>query len=171
MNLAQKSRDTQLTERIIYKEEKSKINNETGEIVEEVKHTTTRIPKEPNYIKVYIQAVGLLHNLPNSADKILFELIKYVNYDNEIIINKNVKERIAERLNISLSRVNMYISDLTKKNFLIRKARGVYILNPYVFGKGNWKDIYELRKALQLNVIFKDNEIDVIYAGEVKDEK
>ena len=112
-----------------------------------------------------------MHNLPNSADKILFELIKYVNYDNEIIINKNVKERIAERLNISLSRVNMYISDLTKKNFLIRKARGVYILNPYVFGKGNWKDIYELRKALQLNVIFKDNEIDVIYAGEVKDEK
>jgi hypothetical protein len=169
MNLASANRKVSKPfqkEKITYEHRETYYNAETGEIKEETKKQTIQIPKEDEYIKIYIKAVGLLHNLPNSADKIVFELIKYVNYDNEIIINKTMKKNIANRLAISLSRVNMYISDLSKKNILIRKARGVYILNPHLFGKGNWHDIYRLRKELELNVIFKEGEVEIINAGE-----
>lgn len=60
----------------------------------------------------------------------------------------------------------MYITDLHKQKFLIRKNRGVYILNPYIFGKGNWGDIYNLRKELELDIIFKEGEIEITRAGE-----
>jgi len=172
MNLAQQnSNNKRRKERITYLEKKEKIDYDTGEIKEENTTRIIKIPKEDNYIKVYIKTIGLLHNLPNSADKILFELLKYVNYDNEIIINKSVKENIAKRLELSLSRINMYISNLHKKKFLIRKNRGVYILNPFVFGKGNWRDIYNLRKELELDIIFKENEIEVITSTKDKNDK
>ena len=170
MNLAQNNSERYTKpyqkEKITYLEKERKIDYETGEIKEEKTAKTIKIPKEDNYIKLYIKTIGLLHNLPNSADKILFELLKYVNYDNEIIINKSVKQNIARRLGLSLSRINMYITDLHKQKFLIRKNRGVYILNPYIFGKGNWGDIYNLRKELELDIIFKEGEIEITRAGE-----
>jgi len=173
MNLAQQNSNNKRKkkERITYLEKKEKIDYKTGEIKEENTTRIIKIPKEDNYIKVYIKTIGLLHNLPNSADKILFELLKYVNYDNEIIINKSVKENIAKRLELSLSRINMYISNLHKEKFLIRKNRGVYILNPFIFGKGNWGDIYNLRKELELDIIFKENEIEVITSTKDKNDK
>jgi hypothetical protein len=165
MNLAQNNNKEYGKEKIIYEQRELIINNETGEVKEEINNKTIKIPKEDNYIKIYIKTIGLLHNLPNSADKILFELLKYVNYDNEIIINKSVKQNIANRLNLSLSRINMYITNLYKENFLIRKNRGVYILNPFIFGKGNWKDIYNLRKKLELDIVFKEGEIEIKKSG------
>jgi len=168
MNLAQQNRKPYEKEKITYVEKSCYINQETGEIKEEEEKKVIKIPREDEYIKVYIKTIGILHNIPNSADKILFEILKYVNYDNRIIITKPVKETIANRLNISLSRVNNYLTTLTKRNILIREDRGMYILNPYIFGKGNWYDIYKLREDLHLNVIFKEGEIDILDAGSSK---
>jgi len=171
MNLAEENRKQRKTyekEKITYIEKNCYINHETGEIKEKEEKKVIKIPREDEYIKIYIKTVGVIHNLPNSADKILFEILKYVNYDNRIIITKPVKENIAKRLNISLSRVNNYLSSLNKKNILIREDRGMYILNPYIFGKGNWYNIYKLREELHLNVVFKEGEIDILDAGSSK---
>jgi predicted transcriptional regulator len=152
-------------EKICYVEQNTYINNETGEIKTQEEKKVIRIPKEDEYIKIYIKTIGILHNIPASADKILLEIIKYTSYNNRIILTKPVKQDIANNLNISLSRVNNYITTLIKKNILIRKDRGMYILNPYIFGKGNWHDIYNLRKELRLDVVFKEGEIEILEAG------
>jgi predicted transcriptional regulator len=168
MNLAEqnrKQREPYEKEKIYYVEQSTYINNETGEIKKQEEKKVIRIPKEDEYIKIYIKTIGVLHNIPASADKILLEIIRYVNYDNRIIITKPVKEKIAERLGLSYSRVHNYISTLSKKNILIREDRGMYILNPYIFGKGNWHDIYNLRKELRLDVVFKEGEIEILEAG------
>ena len=168
MNLAEqnrKQREPYEKEKIYYVEQSTYINNETGEIKTQEEKKVIRIPKEDEYIKIYIKTIGVLHNIPASADKILLEIIKYTSYNNRIILTKPVKQDIANNLNISLSRVNNYITTLIKKNILIRKDRGMYILNPYIFGKGNWHDIYNLRKELRLDVVFKEGEIEILEAG------
>jgi len=168
MNLAEqnrKQREPYEKEKIYYVEQSTYINNETGEIKKQEEKKVIRIPKEDEYIKIYIKTIGVLHNIPASADKILLEIIKYTSYNNRIILTKPVKQDIANNLNISLSRVNNYITTLIKKNILIRKDRGMYILNPYIFGKGNWHDIYNLRKELRLDVVFKEGEIEILEAG------
>ncbi len=146
-------------EKITYKEKKETIDYETGEIKEEVEYTTIKIPKEDNYIKLYIKYITYMHNLPKGLHPIIYELIKYVNYDNKIIINKDVKETIAKRLKIKENTIKQHIYNLSKENILIRVAQATYILNPYIFGKGNWKDIYELRKNLEIDVIFTEDKI------------
>lgn len=129
--------------------------NENGEIVSKRANKTLSWGAEPSYIKLYLQDVLYLSDMPKHHEKILFELLKRACYAGEkegmeICLNASLKKRIAKDLGIqNIRSINNALSDLVKGNILFRVDTGLYTLNPYLFGKGDWQDIARLR--LEIN--------------------
>lgn len=140
---------------LAYNEVKSTINKLTGEIEEREEIKQFKAEVEPSYIKLYIEDIAYFYKLDISSD-LMYALLKYVNYDQELVVNKAIKERIATELNKSLSFVNNNLSKLVKYEVLFRVNTGIYALNTFLFGKGQWKDIMKHRKSLKLNVFYSD---------------
>lgn len=111
---------------------------------------------EPNYIKIYLSDVSYLHGLPTATSDLLHELLKYVTYGTqEVVLNSVIKKRISEATGMAMQTVNNKLQDLLKAGIISRVAVGTFVLNPYLFGKGDWKAINELRnKNIHLEVIY-----------------
>ena len=139
--------------RTIYKS--TTINHETGEVKES---TTVRAVKgeEPSYIKLYLQDISYLYGLPATAGDLMHELLQYVTYGTQqIILNASVKEKICEVTGIAKQTLNNRLQDLVNKGIISRDGRGVFVLNPYLFGKGDWKSVRELRsKNIHLKIMY-----------------
>jgi hypothetical protein len=138
---------------LAYLETNTTINQLTGETVEIEQIAQFKAEVEPSYIKLYIEDIAYFYKLDISSD-LMYALLKYVNYTQEIVINKAIKERIAKELNKSLSFVNNNLTKLVNNEVLIRVGTGLYCLNTFLFGKGSWKDIMKHRKSLKLNVFY-----------------
>jgi hypothetical protein len=146
---------------VFYEASKTEVtkNLETGEIVEEKESTIqkSKIKSEPHYVKVYLRDISILCDLPSGMDKLIYQLLPYMNYSNEITIVKSQKESIGKILNRSVSRINSMLSELSKKKILIKKERSVYLLNPELFGKGSWSDISKLRENINVSLTYEAN--------------
>ena len=136
---------------IVYQDTKIQhiINNDTGEIKET--NTTVnikkRVPKEPDFIKLYLQDICKLKSIPSTGSKLLNELLKYTSYDNTILIPSYVKQEIARNLNTSVGTISNALTKLVKEEILKRKGGGAYFLNPFLFGKGEWTKIRKIRMS------------------------
>lgn len=131
------------------------VNHETGEVKES---TTVRVVKgeEPSYIKLYLQDISYLYGLPATAGDLMHELLQYVTYGtHQIILNASVKERICKVTGIAKQTLNNRLQDLVNKGIIARDGRSVFVLNPYLFGKGDWKSVRELRsKNIHLKIVY-----------------
>lgn len=131
------------------------VMNEKGEMVSKRANTTLSWGSEPAYIKLYLQDVLYLSDMPTKHSAILYELLKRASYAGDkdgmqVIINASLKRRIKETLGFkNMSSVNNAITDFVKGNILYRVDVGMYNFNPYLFGKGDWQDISRLR--LEIN--------------------
>lgn len=121
---------------------------QTGEVFTEQTLTKRKVSKEPDFIKLYLNDVMLLSDVPKSKSDILYLLLRKMNYDNEITVVASHKRDIANELKCSQINIDKTLSLLVEKGILIRKERGVYVANPRLFGKGNWEDIEELRMSI-----------------------
>lgn len=135
----------------------------TGEIKEMKKFSKIQIPTEENYIKIYIQHINYLNNLPQGLDPLIYELMKYMSYGNQIVINSAIKREIAEVLGKSFNTINQYLTKLVHYDVLIRKDTGVYYLNPLLYGKGDWKQIMELREELELTIQYAEKDYRITH--------
>ena len=153
-----------MSKRITY--ERERLDEETGELV--VTHRDAVLPSEPDYIKLYLADIGMLNGLPGAANPVLNELLKLMDYKNRIILNASIKREIAKDLDISVKTIDNALGLLLKQNVLIRKDIGLFLGNPHLFGKGEWKNIRELRltihyteKGRVINTeVFKDGEYE-----------
>lgn len=139
----------------IYKSET--INHVTGEVT-----STTKVKSfkgdEPSFIKLYLDDISYLYELPKAASELMMELLNYVTYGTqEIVLNKVIKDRISTKTGLAIQTINNRLVELVKKGVLSRNEdeRGIFTLNPYLFGKGEWKDIKELREQnLHLKITY-----------------
>lgn len=146
------------------------VNETTGEVISARETNVIHIPGEPNFIKLYLDAVMYISDIPTGVSKVMFCVLKRLPYadSNEqgIQINKYVRTKIADELGVSEEYIKKSIIALVKGQLLIHdnttKRSCNYKVNPYVFGKGECKDIEELR----LNVNF--NAKGKTFWGEVK---
>lgn len=125
------------------------VTNNSGEVVEEHNHQTFMIEREPYYVKLYIEDIGRLNGISTTQNKILLSFIRSMGYSNLIPTYKPIKMMIAKELNVSLNTINMAVSDFKKKGLFIPVARGMYIADPNLFGKGKWSDIKSLRLSIE----------------------
>jgi hypothetical protein len=127
------------------------VDHETGEITNTSVTKTFGMEKEPPYIKMYIEDVAKLRDVPHGMSPILLELISQMGYNNIIPAYKPIKLITCRKLNISLDYLNKAIQEFYNKGLFIRVARGVYMADPELFARGKWEDIKTLRLMIDYN--------------------
>lgn len=132
------------------------VDYETGEIKQTETNRTMQWESEPDYIKVYLTDICYLTNIPRACGDVLRYLCKIAAYaDDEdfggmvILLNPYNRKIIQNKLGFQNSQsLTNAITELVKGKVLFKLGGGAYRLNPYLFGKGNWKDIKKLRATI-----------------------
>lgn len=122
---------------VVYHEEVSYIDKETGEIIEDSKIIRKKVSTQ-EFMQVYLNDISGLLGIENKSQMfVLVELWKLAQFDtNQVVIIKGIKQQIADNIGIAYKTVDNHIVKLCKLNLLIRKETGIYFLNPQYFFKG-----------------------------------
>ena len=139
----------------VYTETNRVVDEETGQVKNTVTNTISRVPQEPLYVKVYLQDINRLYDLPKGCSPALYEILKEMNWKGVINLPKYTKDQCAAAAGLTPASFNNCISDLIKKDILKRLGQSVYMANPHLFGQGKWLDIMDRRDAY-LQVSYKD---------------
>ena len=137
------------------------INEETGETVTTRREENTMtVLKEPPYIKLYIQDMLYLRKVPKSLTEFTYALLKRLRYASDeegplcIILSSYVKKQILAELKFEkMGTINSYLYKLCKFDILKRIDTNTYQFNPFIFGRGEWKDISNIRVTWDYNLI------------------
>jgi len=128
------------------------IDESTGEVLESrVRTEKVFLNMEPSYVKLYIDDIVRLKDLPSSSANFLLLVVGNMGYNNIFQAYKPIKKIMAEQLGMTLNTINQRISDLKEKGILIPiegYGRGLYLVDPNLFAKGRWNDIRELRLTI-----------------------
>lgn len=127
------------------------IDNDTGEIRNQ--EIVYKQSPEPNFIKLYLDCLCSFKGISKSLNPILIELLQHMSFaslqDPEggqiIYLNAELKRRIAKNTNKTVKRIEQALTDFVKANVLKRIAIGTYQVNANLFGRGEWKDIKNIR--------------------------
>lgn len=128
--------------------------DENGEIKNQRTDTSFYVDSEPPYVKMYLDTILYLKDLPRTHNPILHCIlmrIPWANQSQDIAINAHIKRQIAKEVGCSESKVNNALSDLVKGEVIYRVGVGTYQVNPNFFGRGQWTDIEELRIKITFN--------------------
>lgn len=131
----------------------------TGKLTRNLKEKTQIIGREPDYIKIYTDCMLLFNNIDVALSPFIVAFGRHMTYANNdnvsfrctVRTDELVRRDVAEYCKVSDARVKQVIRELIKEEVFIpiqingKKKRGVYFVNPWVVGKGEWKDIKQLR--------------------------
>jgi hypothetical protein len=134
-------------------ESQNVIKDNDGSVISETESsdTTFYISQEPPYVKLYLETILYLKDLPRALHPVLVALLRKIPWaseEQEIAINQAVKKRLASDLSCSISKIDHALTDFVKGEILYRVDTGLYCFNPHLFGKGEWKDIEKLRLSV-----------------------
>ncbi|MGH1462735.1 MAG: replication/maintenance protein RepL [Neptuniibacter sp.] len=135
------------SKKIISQKSVETVDRETGEVKEEKKVTVYSVPKEPAYIKLYLEDIGKLYELPNNSSSLLYELLRRMDYDGFISLNSTNKKMICKKTGYKVQSLDNYLQNLIKNKLFVREGRGVFKPDPHLFGKGEWSEIHKRREA------------------------
>ena len=139
--------------------------NEVGEIIETEKEQIINFQKTDDFVMTFTKDLGYLKNLSKGEIVLFFGLLQIVNNNNEIILNAGIKKRMSENFDIKLESINVLLSQLVKKNMILKTDEmGVYLLNVFLFGKGKWTDIKKMRMMIEWD--FKEKKKTVMIEKE-----
>lgn len=152
--------------KIIQADQKKKVSKEvlekftdpdSGEVLVEKYFQQSYVDREPNYVKLYIDNLILLNGLPKGTTDTIMELLKYMSYENTIILNAYIKKTIANNLGFkTVQSLDNNINKLVKKGIIERIGRGTFRANAFLFGKGDWNDI----KQIRFEILFGENGVE-----------
>lgn len=139
--------------------EKSIVDGETGEILSQEINAAYTVPKEPDYIKLYIRDILYLQDMPENLTPFLLSLVKRMTYassdwGNCVVLNAAIRKVIQKECGYK-ARQTVYNNTrkLIQGGILKEIVKDVYQLNPYIFGRGEWKDIEKIRAEVSYSKI------------------
>lgn len=133
-----------------------------------ISNTIRMVDKEPAYMKLYLDDLGLLRQLSKMENLILHEIFKITQFNtNRVILNKFYRDEISKNLEIKDQTIRNAISKLAKLNMLIKQGTGVYILNPNYFAIGDWTVL----KGLRMTIEYTEHGKKVFVEGIEEDEE
>lgn len=143
------------------------VMNEHGEIVSKRANQTLSWGEEPSYIKLYLQDIMYLSDMPKKYVAVTEALLKRIAYagDEEglcVSLLPRTKKAICNELGWkTVASLDNALQKLLAGKIIYRVDRGMYRFNPYLFGKGDWQDIARLRLEINYSEIkgrtFKTN--------------
>lgn len=135
------------TERIttIQADENGEIKSETNEV--SFKSISQDI--EPDFVKLYLNDIARLYDLPRATSKLLLEILRFMGYDNVVALGKWRKAEIANKLGISTGTLANALTKFIEEGILSKVSSSEFVVNPMIFGRGKWKDIHRLRILIE----------------------
>lgn len=138
----------QRTDKKVFEEH---VITEAGEVMQS--KTVYKAQTEPEYVKLYIDCILTVKGLRKGLNPIFMAFLPYMSYADingqgggqVIFINKAMKDIIANKLGLGIDSINKALSELTKAGIFKRLTVGTYQVNPNIVGKGEWKDIKNIR--------------------------
>lgn len=140
------------TKKTVFTDTKRVVNEETGQVKQTVTNTISVTSQEPLYVKVYLQDINRIYDLPKGCSPALYEILKEMNWKGIISLPKFIKDGCAAAAGLTPASFNNCISDLVKHDILKRVGQTVYIANANLFGQGKWLEIIEKRETYNLTV-------------------
>jgi hypothetical protein len=140
------------TKKTVFTDTKRVVNEETGQVKQTVTNTIAVTSQEPLYVKVYLQDINRIYDLPKGCSPALYEILKEMNWKGLISLPKYIKDQCAAAAGLTPASFNNCISDLVKHDILKRIGQTVYIANANLFGQGKWIEIIEKRETYNLTV-------------------
>lgn len=132
-----------------YREVTDTVINEDGELLQQRKLEVGFKESEPDFIKLYLNDIARINDLPKGDSSLLHELCKRIDYNNQVVLNATIKKQIAAKLGIKNYRqIDNSIQTLKKKGIFSSAGIGVLLANPYLFGRGSWEKIKFIRTTI-----------------------
>ena len=126
-------------------------------VVEEHEVVSVNYSSEPDYIKIYLNTIMYLVDIPMGVSDVMKCVLMQLPYASDevplVVLNGFMKKMFAKKIGKSEQFVSDSITKLVKGKLLFRVGgphSATFQVNPHVFGRGKWEDI----KKLQLNVAF-----------------
>jgi predicted HTH transcriptional regulator len=157
-------------ERVVYNETKKEIDFTTGEIKTEEFTNVVKIPKEPPYVKMYIDDLAKILELTSGCRSLLYFLIKKMDYEGIITLTKSSRDRLAEQVGVKETAIRNQITQLCQKGILRRIGTGEFEANPNLFARGDWSDIHKRRKSFKFTITY-ENEARILNGSMPKTDK
>jgi predicted transcriptional regulator len=132
-----------------------------GEIIRFDKQEVNLKNKEREaFFVLFTKHISVLGNLTKRANEVLAILLQSkVTWSNEVLLDNVTRNEIADQLNTTLQTVKNAISNLVQNDILLlRKVKGgyKYALNPYLFGRGKWNEIENMKIQITKEFDFKN---------------
>lgn len=121
----------------------------TGDVKTESVVTRTSVPKEPDFVKLYLQDILHLRDIPSGLNSILLELLRKMNFENIVVVNAGIKRIISKNLGCAIGTIDKALTRFVKSGIMLREDTGIYLVNPFIFGKGEWKGIEKIRTTIE----------------------
>lgn len=137
----------------------TEVLTERGEIISKRANRVLSWGDEPAYIKLYLQDVMYLSDMPKQYASVTMALLKRVSYAGDkdgmcVVFAPRIKKSICDELGWKrTSSLDNALHKLVKGKILEHIDRSIYRFNPYLFGKGDWQDISRLRMEVNYSEI------------------
>lgn len=132
------------------------LDHTSGQITQSSRSNVMSVARTPDFVMAFTNDLGYLANISGGASKLLFGLLTYLDRNNEVALNKARKDEIAKKIGVNTTSIQPFLSQLLKAEVILRKSdesgvplQGVFTLNPYYFGKGQWKNVSKLRMMIE----------------------
>lgn len=136
-----------------------KVDHETGEIIETQTDVTFTVDREPDYVKLYLKDVLYLKDMSQNLSNFLMSLVKRVTYASEewgncVVLNASIREVVREECGYkNMQSVYNNTRKLIAGEILEEVAKDIYRLNPFLFGRGDWRSIEKIRTEVSYSKI------------------
>jgi hypothetical protein len=138
----------------VFESDTSIVDSTTGEILRQEHAIKKKTSTEPDYIKVYYQAMMAVNEISEIPLNFLLALSAQIGFANgdKILFynNKTTRRAISDYCGIGDNMTAKYIRRSVDKGILFStQDRGTYEVNPWLIAKGKWEHIKELQANFQ----------------------
>lgn len=144
------------TKKMIQQTTATVVNLATGEVLEETSTNVFRLPSEPPYVKMYLDDLCGLINVPDGHKALLINLLRRLDYEGYIVLSPRSRKEIARSMNIADQTFRNRLNELCKTGVIHRESTNEYLVNPMYFARGEWRKICAQREAFELKITYSE---------------
>ncbi|MGD1524656.1 hypothetical protein [Vibrio owensii] len=136
-------------------ESRTTVINDSGEILESRETNVTRFPKEPPFVKLYVDDICCLLDIQKSLSDTLLILLRKVDYDGYITMSGRYRKEVCAQLQIKEKTLRNRLVELCKTGVLKHTDSNEYLTNPHIFARGEWAEIYRRQQEEDFTLTIK----------------
>jgi len=148
------------------------VTNQDGELLSvENERQVVQHRREPQYIKLYLNDISRIMGMSQTLQGVMMLLLEKLDYEGFIDINTAYRRSMAEKLNVKRQTIDNALGSLKKKGLILSEETNRFRANPYLFAKGEWKDIVEQRDAFELKIRYNSDGSRQLETERVREEQ